>query len=430
MKQKEIIKYSLESLKKAGAEKAQSILQFREKNELNVASGKINLLRTTIDANLALTAILNNKKGSIGINKIDKNSIDKTVSQVMEIAKATEADLANDISEKQPAKIFHSGPEKPELDLMYDRLKSFLKYAKEKYPKVILEEINFDFIKTESYFQNSNRVDFVSKKGIYNFDTMFTSKNRKKRSPFGETSFSLKNLNKEFKDSGSIDTLLKQSQEQINTKTFPEKIIGDVIITPDCLGDFIGYVTSFLSDYSLITNTSVFKDKLNKSIADAKFSLYSKPISEEIADNYFITGDGFEAKNSVIIERGILKTFLLSLYGSKKIGKARAVNSGGAYIVEPGNKSFQDLVKSVKKGILLSRFSGGNPSDNGDFSGVVRNSYYIENGKIKYPLSETMISGNLVGMLKNIKGISKERINFGDAIFPWILFGELVIFGK
>ncbi len=430
MKQKEIIKYSLESLKKAGAEKAQSILQFREKNELNVASGKINLLRTTIDANLALTAILNNKKGSIGINKIDKNSIDKTVSQVMEIAKATEADLANDISEKQPAKIFRSGPEKPKLDLMYDRLKSFLKYAKEKYPKVILEEINFDFIKTESYFQNSNRVDFVSKKGIYNFDTMFTSKNRKKRSPFGETSFSLKNLNKEFKDSGSIDTLLKQSQEQINTKTFPEKIIGDVIITPDCLGDFIGYVTSFLSDYSLITNTSVFKDKLNKSIADAKFSLYSKPISEEIADNYFITGDGFEAKNSVIIERGILKTFLLSLYGSKKIGKARAVNSGGAYIVEPGNKSFQDLVKSVKKGILLSRFSGGNPSDNGDFSGVVRNSYYIENGKIKYPLSETMISGNLVGMLKNIKGISKERINFGDAIFPWILFGELVIFGK
>jgi PmbA protein len=41
-----------------------------------------------------------------------------------------------------------------------------------------------------------------------------------------------------------------------------------------------------------------------------------------------------------------------------------------------------------------------------------------------------MISGNLVEMLKNIKNISKERINFGDAIFPWILFEGLVISGK
>jgi PmbA protein len=430
MNEKEIIKHSIESLKKAGAKKAQSVLQFKEINEFNVVSGKINFLRTTFDTNLVLTAILNNKKGSIGINKVDKNSIDRTALQVVELAKATEADLANDISEKQGAKIFYSGLEKPELNLMYDRLKSFLRYSKKNYPKTILREIYFSFARSENYFQNSNEVDFVSKKGIYNFDIGFSSKDKNKSSSMNDTGFLSKNLNKELKDFGYIDTLLKQSQEQINTKIFPEKIIGDVIITPDCLGDFIGYITSFLSDYSLITNTSIFKDKLNQSIANEKFTLYSKPISEQIADNYFITGDGFEAKNSVIIKKGILKTFLLSLYGSKKTGKARAINSGGAYIVEPGDKSFQDLVKSVKKGILLSRFSGGAPSDNGDFSGVAKNSYYIENGKIKYPLSETMISGNLVEMLENIKNISKERINFGDAIFPWILFKGLVISGK
>jgi len=65
-----------------------------------------------------------------------------------------------------------------------------------------------------------------------------------------------------------------------------------------------------------------------------------------------------------------------------------------------------------------------------DFSGVAKNSYYIENGKIRYPLSETMLSGNIAEMLRNIKGVSKERINFGDAIFPWIQFRGLVISGK
>ncbi len=430
MNGKEVVKYSIDSLKNAGAEKAQCILQFREKNEFNVASGKINLFRTIFDTNLGLTAILNNKKGSLGINKIDKDSINEAILQVVELAKASEADSANDISEKQEPKIFRSGLEKPEIDLMYNRLKSFLKYAKKNYPNTILEEVNFDFTKTESYFQNSNGVDFISKKGIYNFGVMFASKEEKKRSSYNITGFSSKNLNKELKDFSSIDTLLKQSSEQINTKIFPEKIIGDIIITPDCLGEFIDYITNFLSDYSLISGTSIFKDKLNKSIADAKFSLYSKPVSKEIADGYFITPDGFEAQNSTIIEKGVLKTFLLSLYGSKKTGKARAVNSGGAYVVEPGNKSFQDLVKTVKKGILLSRFSGGAPSDNGDFSGVAKNSYYIENGKIRYPLSETMLSGNIAEMLRNIKGVSKERINFGDAIFPWIQFGGLVISGK
>jgi PmbA protein len=430
MDKKQIVKYSLESLKKAGAKKAQVVLQFSEKNELNVASGKINLLRTTFDANLALTAILNNKKGSIGINKIDKNSISKAVLEVIKLAKASEEDSANDISEKQKPKIFHSGPEKLEIDLMYERLKSFLKYAEENYPKTILEEINFDFTKFENYFQNSNGVDFISKKGIYNFGAEFTSKDKKKSSSLNGTEFSSKNLDREIRDFGSLDMLLRQSQEQIKTKIFPRKIMGEVIITPDCLIGFIDCIAGFLGDYSLITNNSIFKDKLGKSIANEKFSLYSKPVSQEIADNYFITGDGFEVENSAIIENGILKTFLLSLYGSEKTGKARAVNSGGAYIVNPGNKSFQDLVKSVKKGILLSRFAGGDPSDNGDFSGVAKNSYYIENGKIKYPLSETMISGNLVEMFKNIKNISKERINFGDAIFPWILFKGLAIFGK
>ena len=50
-------------------------------------------------------------------------------------------------------------------------------------------------------------------------------------------------------------------------------------------------------------------------------------------------------------------------------------------MVDPGEQSYDDIVKNVDKGILLCRFSGGVPSTSGDFSGVAKNSYYIENGK-------------------------------------------------
>ena len=118
---------------------------------------------------------------------------------------------------------------------------------------------------------------------------------------------------------------------------------------------------------------------------------------------------------------------LLGIYGSNKTGKDRSVNNGGAHIVEPGDKNLEDMISAIDKGILLSRFSGGSPSDNGDFSGVAKNSYYIENGKIKYPISETMISGNICQMLYDIKDISKETINDGSSIYPWIQFSGLTI---
>jgi PmbA protein len=233
-----------------------------------------------------------------------------------------------------------------------------------------------------------------------------------------------------MKDSGSVDTLLKQSVEQTITKPFTDKFVGDIIITPDCLGSFISYISSMISDYSLITKTSIFKDKLNKSIASSKLTLHSKPNSEEIIDGYSFLSDGYEAKNSTIIDKGVLKTFLLSRYGAKKTGLERSVNSGGCYVIENGDKTFEEMVKSVKKGILLARFSGGHPNENGDFSGVAKNSYYIEDGEIKYPISETMISGNLAEFLSNIKDISKESINYGSDILPWILAGGISISGK
>jgi len=88
------------------------------------------------------------------------------------------------------------------------------------------------------------------------------------------------------------------------------------------------------------------------------------------------------------------------------------------------------MISSIDKGLLLCRFSGGNPSDNGDFSGVAKNSYLIENGKISKPVNETMIAGNLGEMIKNIANISKEKIDYGSEIYPWIQVKGITISGK
>ena len=136
----------------------------------------------------------------------------------------------------------------------------------------------------------------------------------------------------------------------------------------------------------------------------------------DLASGYSVTSDGYPAENLKIVENGVLRSYLLDQYGANKTGLARSKSSGGSYVIEAGADALDDMVADVEKGVLITRFSGGRPSDNGDFSGVAKNSYYIEDGEVKFPLSETMVSGNLAEVLRNICAISRERVDSGSCL--------------
>lgn len=427
---KQIAKYCIDALLNGGAQKAQCALHDNTKHELYVDGGEISLLRTTTSTSVSLTGIVDDRKGSTSISKTDAESLDCAVQSVIEFAKASNPDTANDISAKHSAMTFQAGPEEPDLELMYDRIRSLLDHAHSNYPTLLLNELSLEFVFNNSYFLNSNSVDFVANQGRYDCSICFASKDGKKASSLNYTGFSARDLDRPLHEVGSVDTLLKQSGEQTRTQDLPAKAVGDIIISPDCMGTFIWFIVGMIGNNAMVSGTSIFKDKLNEQIADSQLTLHSRPVSNEISSGYFFTEDGYEAQNSTIIDKGMLRTFLLDLYGAKKTGHPKAVNSGDAYVIDAGSHSYGELVSSVEKGILLGRFSGGYPSANGDFSGVAKNSYYIENGKIQYPLSETMISGNLSVLLKSIKRISRERIDFGEGIFPWIQVSGITISGK
>lgn len=425
-----LAQYGLDALLKAGADKAECSLTLTDKHELNVELGEVTLLRTTFDTQIGVTAIRAGRKGSTSINKSDRDSLDRAAANVLDIASASAPDNANDIAETQPPAVFSSGSDSPDMDRMYYRMNEMLQSIRAKYPKLVLMQAYLDFTHTRNYFLNSNGVDFETNKGVYTCAAAFSSKDEEKVSSFNYTGFSLKDLEKELLSCGSLNTLLRQSTEQINTQPLQGKFVGDIIITPDCLGSMLYFVSYSLGDGPMISGTSIYKDRLNKQIASPILSIHSRPVSDEICTGYFVTPDGYSAQNSTIIQGGVLKTFLLSLYGSRKTGLDRAVNSGGAFVVDPGDTPLEEMIKSVKKGILLGRFSGGSPSDNGDFSGVAKNSYLIENGEIKYPISESMISGNVADMLMNVKAISREQVDYGVAIFPWVTVSGITISGK
>jgi PmbA protein len=430
MDQSESTRYALERLRAAGAEKAVCELVLTEKRELTVDAGRLNLLRTTFNTSLGLLALREMRRGSSAINKTERPSIDAAAARTVALASSSEPDPANEIAEAAPAGEYGSGRASPDADAMYERTEEFLAYARSAYPSTVLEQAILDFTIDDRLLVNTNGVEQHSRTSHYDFGVMFTTKAGGRATSFNFAGFATRELDRPLREYGRVDALLAESAGQLDARQVPETFVGEVIVTPESLEDVLGFLTTSISDYPMITGTSVYRDRIGQPVAGEGLTLHSRPTAPEIVTNRFFTSDGFRAEDSTILDRGVLRTFLLSLYGSRKAGRPRGPNEGGCYVVEPGNTSYQELLQGVERGIVLSRFSGGQPPANGDYSGVAKNSYFVRDGKIAFPLSETMISGNLQNMLREVRGVSSERADFGTAIAPWVKFGGITISGK
>ena len=121
---------------------------------------------------------------------------------------------------------------------------------------------------------------------------------------------------------------------------------------------------------------------------------------------------------------------MLSLYAANKTGRPVMKNSGSGLVMKAGEQSLEEIVGGIEKGLLVGGFSGGQPGTNGEFSGVAKNSFLIENGRVTRAVTETMINGNLGDMLRHVRGISRERDVQGVFTLPYLAVDGIVISGK
>ena len=122
-------------------------------------------------------------------------------------------------------------------------------------------------------------------------------------------------------------------------------------------------------------------------------------------------------------------SFVVSWYFSKKLD--RPMTTGPTdWVIEPGQTSLDEIIASTERGIVLGQYSGNMPNANLDFSGVAKNSFYVEDGKIVGPTTETLIAGNFVSALESIRAVSSETIDFGYRRYPWVAVSGVTVSTK
>jgi len=421
---------ALQALERLGAQQASAQAHTSRKTEFNLENGQFTLLRTTLDHSLALQAFVDQRRGTVSGNSFEPEAIAAAARDCFAAARDGQSDPAWELA-REGGGSFDTGAFTLDRELLFNRTQEMLDAIKAEYPKVVLESVSAQHVAREGSYLNSHGVAYDSRAGSYGVFLMFSGHEGGKSSSFNHSSFECADLSRPFLDQGSLRQNLADAQKQIHTQPTKGKFEGTVVFTPDCLGSMLyELVSNYASDSVLLDGTSLWKDALGTQVADPRLTLSFKPLDPRMVSAERYTQEGFLSRDYDLIERGVLKQFMLSAYAANKTGHSRAPNTSHAIIVAPGQTALKDILSTIDKGLLVSRYSGGASGAGGEFSGVAKNSFLIENGQLGPAVSETMISGNLAGMLNSIRGISRETMEDGSSSLPWLAVDGITISGK
>jgi len=193
---------------------------------------------------------------------------------------------------------------------------------------------------------------------------------------------------------------------------FTSNGVGSALILP---------LMSALNGKVVLEGASPVGDKIGKTMFDKQFSLYDDPVIDYCTGSRPCDDEGVPSQRTTLIENGVVKGFLYDLQtaalastqstgnGSRNRGGLPAPGPS-AFIVRPGKTGFDDMIADIKEGLVVEQLMGAEQGNilGGDFSGNVLLGYKVENGKIVGRVKDTMVSGNIYKMLKDIAAVGSE----------------------
>lgn len=410
----------LSALTRAGFDDARVTITETDANELNIAHNHVSLMRTTQSQALAILVIQDGRRATASVSSLEDSVIEQVIADLKRDVVTSPQDEANAVAPNQMGS-FEKGPQAVDRAAIAASAKTLLETRAEQYPTFQIEECAIQHTLEKTALVTTLDTELTSSVGSYSVAIMGSSKDEHGSSSFNYTSGELDALPERLTDVLDIDQVMANSAQETQTEMLGGKFTGDVVLMPMAVMNLIGWLTRQLGDGALISQTSVYQNAVDEIIASPSLTIRNHP---QGAGQAPFDGTGFVVKPVTLVDAGRLTCQLPSYYGSRKLGIAHTP-AGSGLRIDAGDISRADMQASVKRGALVGRLSMGSPAPNGDFSGVIKNSFLLENGERTKALSETMITGNVAQMLKDIQAISAEVSDFGAAQLPWLKISGL-----
>ena len=202
----------------------------------------------------------------------------------------------------------------------------------------------------------------------------------------------------------------------------------------------IGHILGAINGGAIARGTSWLKDDLGNEILPSNLDLYEEPFRPKSLSSTLYDGEGIAKQERKFIEKGTLKSWVMDLATSRKLGMPTTGNATRGVSSPPspgttnialtcGNKSPCEMMKEIDSGILITSLIGSTINSNtGDYSRGA-SGFLIENGEVTQPISEFTIAGNLRDMIKTLIPSNDPR-EFSSYKVPSLLIENMSVAGS
>ncbi len=432
----------IEKAKKLGATDVDAIIidsvsvdtEVRLKNVVNIERSE--------NIALGLRVIINGKQAIVSTSDLNEKSLNSMIKRVVEMAKvipenphillADKEQLVKEIKElnlyddNEPSaeNLIRQAKETEEFALSNDKITNSYGASAGYYASKIYFATSNGFMHSYRSSGNSLSVSVLAGK-----DANMQRDYAYSQARFAEDLKTPEELGKE----AARRAIEKMNPRKLSTCEIP--VIFDKRIAKGLLGAF----ASAVNGSSISRGTSFLVDHLGKEIFNSSINIIDDPFIIKGLSSRPFDAEGIMGSKLNIIENGVLKHYFLDLQTSSKLkmqstghamrglSSAPTPSCSNLYI-EAGKDSLENMIKSIKKGLLVTEIFGhGANIITGDYSQGA-SGFYIENGEILYPVSEITIASNLKAIFSQMTPASD--LKFETSInSPSLLIEKMTVAG-
>jgi PmbA protein len=437
----------LAKAKRGGATEADIIIADGETFSVQVRLGAVDRLTKAREKHLGLRVFVGKRSASTSTSDFSADSLDQLVTETCTLAKAVVEDPVSGL----PAKDQMAG-EVPDFDL-YDPTKLNTEQQIE-----LAKRVEAAAMSTDERVTNSEGGDFDSSSG-----RVVLGNSHGFLGEYQSSSFSMSvspiatdpvtgamqrdswyDVRRKFAKLDSPEMVGLEAARRTVRKLGARKVATQripVVFDSETAGSLMGNLCSAVSGYALYKGASFLAGQLDKPLAPEFVTVYDDGRVVGGLGSRPFDGEGLPTRKTTVVERGVLKSYLLDTYSGRKLGLASTGNASRSvgenpsvgptnFYLAPGTKTAQDIIKTVKQGLYVTDLIGfGINMVTGDYSRGA-SGFWIEGGELAYPVEEITIAGNLKDMFAGIEMIGSDLVLRGRIASPTVKIIEMMVAGN
>lgn len=432
---------------RAGATQAEAIVREGDEFSTVVRLGAVETLKESGSRGMGLRVFIGQRTASTYTSDFTEDGIEKLVSHAVALARVSSEDPFAGLPQRE-----EFGQLTQDLDLYYDDVYSLpsaerIDYAKRAESaalavdtrltnsdgasfdaatgrKLLANSLGFMGEYRRSYCSVSAVPIAQDTNGAMQRDWWFSSARTLKKLDSPE------NIGRE----AARRTLRRLGARKIATTQVP------IVFDPIVARSIIEHIFEGANGDAIYRGSSFFAGKLGEQIASSNVTVVDDGTMVGGFGSSPFDGEGVPTRRTVIVDKGILNSYLLNTYTARKLNmqttgnasRGLAGNPGigaGNFYLEKGTESPADIIKNVGRGLYVTEFLGfGVNMTTGDYSRGA-SGLWIENGELTYPVEEITVAGNLKEMFKSIVAIGNDLEFRSSVAAPTIRIDGLTVAG-